>query len=51
VTEEIREEMKKFLEFKENESTSYHNLWDTAKTVPRGMIIALSACIKKTHLN
>jgi hypothetical protein len=30
VTEEIREEIKKFLESNENENTHYH-LWDGAK--------------------
>jgi hypothetical protein len=31
VTEEIREEIRKFLESNENEDTTYQNLWDTAK--------------------
>jgi hypothetical protein len=28
VTEEIREEIKKFLECNENENKTYHHLWD-----------------------
>jgi hypothetical protein len=30
---EIREEIKKFLEFNENENTIYQNIWDTAKAL------------------
>jgi hypothetical protein len=33
VIEEIREEIKKFLELNENESIIYQNLWDIAKAV------------------
>jgi hypothetical protein len=29
VIAEIREEIKKFMEFNENESTTYQNLWET----------------------
>jgi hypothetical protein len=45
----IRGEIEKFIEFNENENTSYQNLWDTAKAVLRGKLIALSAYIKKKN--
>ena len=44
---EIREEIKKFLETNENELTTTQNLWDTAKAVLRGKSIAIQAYLKK----
>ena len=36
VTEEIKREIKKFLETNNDENTTTQNLWDTAKAVQRG---------------
>ena len=44
---EIREEIKTFLETNENELTTIQNLWDTAKAVLRGKFIAIQAYLKK----
>ena len=44
---EIKEEIKKFLETNENELTTVHNLWETAKAVLRGKFIAIQAYLKK----
>ena len=46
-TEEIKEEIKKYLETNDNENTAIQNLWDAAKAVLRGNFIAIQAYLKK----
>jgi hypothetical protein len=46
VSEEIKKEIKDFLEFNENEGKTYPNFWDTMKAVLTGNLIALSVSIK-----
>ena len=47
VTEEIKTEIKKFLEKNDNENTTTQNLWDAAKAVLRGNFIAIQSYLKK----
>ena len=41
VNQEIREELRRFMETNENEDTTVQNLWDTAKAVLKGKYIAI----------
>ena len=47
ITEEIKEEIKIYLETNDNENTMTQNLWDAAKTVLRGKFIAIQSYLKK----
>ena len=47
ITEEIKKEIKIFIETNENENTTTQNLWDTIKAVLRGKFIAIQAYLKK----
>ena len=46
VKNEIREEIKNFLETNENELTTTQNLWDRAKVVLRGKFIPIQAYLQ-----
>ena len=47
ITEEIKEEINKYLEKYYNENKMIQNLWDAAKAVLRGKLIAIQAYLKK----
>ena len=47
ITEEIKEEIKKYLEINDKENTTIQNLWDAAKAVLSGKFIAIQAYLKK----
>ena len=47
VKNEIREEIKNFLETNENELTTTQNIWDTAKTALTEKFIPIQAYLKK----
>ena len=46
VTEEIKRKIKNFLETNDNKNTT-QNLWDAAKAVLRGKLIAIQSYLKK----
>ena len=47
ITEEIKEEIQKYLETNDNENTMTQNLWDAAKAVLRGKFIAIQSYLTK----
>ena len=49
VKNDIREEIKNFMETNENELTTIQNLWDTVKAVLRGKFIGIQAYLKRTE--
>ena len=49
VNNEIREEIKKYLETNEKKDIIIQNLWDTGKAILRGKFITLQAYLKKTR--
>ena len=47
ITEEIKEEIEKYLAANDNEDTTLQNLWDTAKAILRGKFITIQAHHRK----
>ena len=47
ITEEIKEEIKKYLEANKNENTMIQNIWDAAKAFLRGKTMAIQAYLRK----
>ena len=47
ITEEIKEDIKKYLETNDNENTTAQNLWNAAKAVLRGTFLAIQSYLKK----
>ena len=47
ITEEIKEEIKKYLETNENENMTIQNLWDAPKAVLRGKFLVIQSYLRK----
>ena len=47
ITEEVKQEIKKYLETSDNENTTVQNLWDAAKAVLRGTFTAIQSYLRK----
>ena len=50
VKQEVKEEIKKYMEASENDNTTIQNFWDTAKVVIKGKYMAIQAFLKKKDL-
>ena len=51
ITEEIKKEIKIYIEMNENENKATQNLWNTVKAVLRGRFITIHAYLKKQEKN
>ena len=47
ITEEIKEENKKYLEANDNKDMTLQNLWDAAKAILRGKFLAIQGHLRK----
>ena len=47
MVEEIKEEIKRYLETNDNEHPTIKNLWDMAKAVLRGKFITIQSYLRK----
>ena len=47
ITEEIKEEIKRYLETNDDEDTTTQNLWDTEKAILIGKFIPIQSYLKK----
>ena len=47
ITEEVKEEIKRYLETNDTENTMTQNLWDAAKAVLKGKFITVQSYLKK----
>ena len=51
ITEEIKEEIKKYLATNDNENMKTQNLWDAARAVLREKFIAIQSYLKKQEIS
>ena len=49
VSNDIKEEIKRYLETNENEDATVQNLWDTGKAILKGKFIAFTGLTQKTR--